>query len=525
MKTVTTILAALTPSLLLLTQTAAHAQLRYTLIATSGNVAPGTPVGVRFAPPDFLDCYLDPAGNVIFPASLAGPGVGASNDYALFAGQPGQLRLIARNGSLTPLGSSSPKFEYLGSPQINTSGRAVFRAWLSGNGVDESNDLSYWTGLPGPSQLIVREGSHPWEQPVLDAVATLNAAGQVLLQANFGSKEEILTGPLGSPQLLAATGMQAPGTSATYTVLGNLVTSFPSIVRHAELAENGQVAFSAVRLSDGGWGIWVGRPGSVNLLARNAMPAPGTEPFTTFTGFSQLALGDSDRVAFYSALQKNDGSKSTSLWVGRPGDLQLVARQGAPFSPAGPGMLLGSFETGLEGDYPIPRFRGNHLAFMAYVRPDETASPSSYALFAGPPDSPHLLLREGDPAPGLPEGVSIAHISQIEVNPLGETAFQASLRGPGLDPATDRAVWMEDAAGRLLLAIRQGDIIDFGAGDLRTLRGIGHWRLADTGRQLILSARFTDDSWAVLTVTVPEPVAMPILAIGVLSTLRRRRRP
>jgi hypothetical protein len=68
------------------------------LLAADSQQAPGLPDGVLF---DFSQTsvpVISETGYVAFAGPLKGTGVTTSNDYAIWAGTPGNLRLVAREG-------------------------------------------------------------------------------------------------------------------------------------------------------------------------------------------------------------------------------------------------------------------------------------------------------------------------------------------------------------------------------------------------------------------------------------------
>lgn len=114
-------------------------------IAVQGEPAPGTdaffadiavqPFGVQ---PSFL---LTDAGVVVFYAALTGPGVSPANNTGIWAGTPGQVRLLARKGDRAP--GLPPGSLYLGMPSSGLTaggpaadgqGNIVFTADVSGVG-------------------------------------------------------------------------------------------------------------------------------------------------------------------------------------------------------------------------------------------------------------------------------------------------------------------------------------------------------------------------------------------------------
>jgi len=128
------------------------------------------------------------AGQVAFTASLNDTDGDTTNDYGIWAGQPGSDSLAARAGDAAPALAGVTFGWSFTEPVLTGSGEMVFRSNLEGNGVNADNDYALWFGTPGNYQMVVRE-----DQPMpglpgkifdagFDAVA--NAAGQVVFSAS-----------------------------------------------------------------------------------------------------------------------------------------------------------------------------------------------------------------------------------------------------------------------------------------------------------------------------------------------------
>jgi len=128
------------------------------LVARTGNAAPGTNSGVNFA--GFGPPVLNGAGQTAFFGALAGTGVDGSNNSGIWSeGGNSGLALVARAGNAAPGTSSGVNFLALASPVLNGAGQTAFFGFLTGTGVDGSNDFGFWAEDPlGALTLIAREG-------------------------------------------------------------------------------------------------------------------------------------------------------------------------------------------------------------------------------------------------------------------------------------------------------------------------------------------------------------------------------
>ena len=133
------------------------------LIAREGDQAPGTELGVKFR---FQDQGLSPLqfndlGQTVFRTFLAGPGVDETNDKALFSEAGGNgLALIARAGDPAPGTEKGVSFlDGFGGADFNNLGQTEFLVFLAGSGVDETNDRAIYIENNGNGlDLVVREG-------------------------------------------------------------------------------------------------------------------------------------------------------------------------------------------------------------------------------------------------------------------------------------------------------------------------------------------------------------------------------
>ncbi len=129
------------------------------LVARGGSQAPGTPSGVKFR--DFYTSQpvLNNADQIAVWTFLTGAGVDSTNDEGIWLENSGALALMARSGSHAPGTPSGVNYEYLTQPDINDAGQIAFAASLTGSGVNSTNDSGIWvTDTAGVLELIAREG-------------------------------------------------------------------------------------------------------------------------------------------------------------------------------------------------------------------------------------------------------------------------------------------------------------------------------------------------------------------------------
>jgi hypothetical protein len=82
------------------------------------------------------------------------------------------------------------------------------------------------------------------------------------------------------------------------------------------------------------------------------------------------------------------------------------------------------------------------------------------------------LAIGGAPAPGLPAGVQVSFLGYPILGAAGDAAFSARLYGPGIDSGNDEGLWLARANGEPFLVLREGDPFP-GLPSASLLAGIG----------------------------------------------------
>jgi hypothetical protein len=138
-----------------------------TVAAKEGQSISGATLG-QFA--GYAVPRLNAAGEIAFAAPL-GPGLANTNDSAIFAGMPGALAVIAREGDPAPdttpgtlfgeseLTQNTTSMHYDSNGlALSESGAVVFRTSLSGPDVTNANESAIYSNVHGPLALVAREG-------------------------------------------------------------------------------------------------------------------------------------------------------------------------------------------------------------------------------------------------------------------------------------------------------------------------------------------------------------------------------
>ncbi len=335
-------------------------------IAQSGQQAPGVPFGTYFSttgyPTNFAPSAMNATGAVAFAGVLSGSGVTTSNQFGIWAGTPGDVRLVAREGdpapgiqvpmthvSFLPQGALTP----FSSVDMNSAGTVVFAA-------SAPPVTGIWSGDASGLHLIAADGQQAPGLANGDVFAfqafalrysfalippLINAQGAVAFQANLDGTDitstnntAIFAGLPGNLHPIVQAGTQAPGAPAgtTFLKLGlSLGPAYPDV----GLNGLGQVAFAA-QLTDGTFGVWgTDRGGILREVMHSGdvlQVAPGdyrTVSGVAFLGGSGNSDGrasgfsDNGQLAFWASF--TDGSSgifvSDALAVPEPATLTLAA--------------------------------------------------------------------------------------------------------------------------------------------------------------------------------------------------------
>jgi hypothetical protein len=408
--------------------------------------------------------------------------VGYLRDHVLWTGPPGDLQVAAREGDHAPgtepttifgngdTTSTSSNFQEF---QFDDSGQLSFVGMLLGPGVTPFQ-TGLWSGLPDDLKLIVRSDSQAdgltaginyWmpfgydKQGSLFAFRSHLRGGRVNQLTDVG----VWQGTPGNLHLVAREGDLLSGRPSV--AFANLAWADP-----IQIDARGRAIFSASLVGRGvnegnDFGYWISGPQGPELLFSEGDLVPGI-PGARFTDFS-VRLGPTDQYAIVARLAGDgisDGNDS-ALFVGTPGDLKVVAREGAPAPGTPPGVLLGDI----------------------------------YAAW------------------------------QTTSTPSGQFAFANVLTGSGITAANEVAYYITDSNQNLFLVAREGDFLDIGGGSLRRILGLDSNIYApseatfNSQGELLFGAGFDGGQGLFIAKInaqpIPEPGAFALVAVFVAIVL------
>ena len=397
--------------------------------------------------------------------SSSGAGQGAPSPLGLRGGTfRTRITRVLHTGDAAP-GIDGAVVEWVGKAQIDAAGAVWLEGFISGPGINRSNDLVRWYGLPGELVVAVREGDQvpglppgviydDWELSSIlgeDGTASVGAilsGPGVIPDVN---DKALLVGKAGALELMARAGDQAPGfpegviltTEGNYVALladdGRFLTRFH--LAGPGIDESNETAFWAV--DDTGW----------HKIVQTGDAAPGTEPGVTFAWIDGVLFNNSLSIVFRGGVTGNpvDPTNDVGYWSGPPGDLQLVAREGDPAPDLGPDVFLL-----LAGSFPSLQGEGD-VGFGGTVVGEDITQDNNDALFVGRPGELRVLAREDDQVPGLNEPLRYELPSNLIINERREAMFSGRLRGD-VEEWEDRIV-MYGPYDAPRVALREGDPI------------------------------------------------------------------
>jgi uncharacterized cupin superfamily protein len=361
------------------------------------------------------------------------------------------LRTVALSGQPAPGAPAGTNFRHFNDPPvINSLGHTGFKGALTdGSMANLGNGI--WFESNGTIQLVAGVGVQGPNAPTGVDPPALNAAGQSAFYGVRGDGSgNVNSGAWieqsGNLELIALAGHPAPGTSSGVT--------FRALINGLVLLNAaGHTAFKSSLAGDGidqtnDIGLWSTSFGSLALVARDGDQAPGASPGVLFSFLSEPTLNDAGTVAFSAATNGTGPQVSLGIWSGTPGNLQLVVHNVADV----PGMSSGVRFSGFNE--PAINVSGQ-IAFSAGLTGNGVDNTNNRSIWVNGSNGLELVVRSGSQAPGAANGVMFAGFVPPVINAAGQTAFQASLTGSGVDDTNSAGMWF-GTVGQVELVARAG---------------------------------------------------------------------
>ncbi|WP_425399282.1 DUF7453 family protein [Aeoliella sp.] len=346
---------------------------------------------------------VDARGNVAFEGFLTGPGVNESNDRAILSESVGNgLRIVAREGF--PLPDSPAESRRLLSANffsLNNIGDTLVLAALDG---PEIIGVVAATRTDGRTDILLREGDMPTGQSEV-ALASITSVG--------------VNGFSASGNFLAARG----------TLRGPNVTS-----------DNDNILY---RLTESG---------SLDIILREGDPLPATTAGEKYgRAISSVAINQYGHLAFLAEVDDprriigNDTAVFGSSISSQP---LLIAREGL----VAPGFLYADVFYDDLGSTPVVGPSGE-VVFHAELR---GATTSRNAIFRGDVDDVELVIKQGDAFNNGPDGLTLFDAYSLVVNSKGHLAFNGEVAGIEFGELSGEGVFKEDTVGEIAIVALAG---------------------------------------------------------------------
>jgi hypothetical protein len=352
--------------------------------------------------------------------------------------------------------------------------------------------------------------------------------------------------------LVLQKGAPAPGTPAgvTFNDVSFLRTSATgTLLFRGSLTGPGVITDPGPTLN--ATGIWAGPPGNIQLLARAANPAPGFPAGVNHNTFGGYSLNNAGTISFVGTVIGGEFAEAdpdrSAIWVGTPGSLQVLARSRTAAPGTGAGVNFRTVGLPVVGGNTtafIGTLSGAGVTTDVNDRGIWAGGVGSVQLVARDGDPAAGIGggvnydRTGSEWGTDIQGNRINPTSLPVVGPNGTVAFMSTLTGPGVNTTNDEGIWARYPTGGTHLIARTGQVIDVDPGpgvvnktlsdvSLATgLLGSSDGYSAVNGLDAVTwRAGFTDNTTAIMVTPVPEPgTVLAVAAAGLAAGAWVRRR-
>ncbi|HRK31534.1 MAG TPA: hypothetical protein PLD59_10685 [Tepidisphaeraceae bacterium] len=496
-------------------------------VARSGTTAPGT--GLPHL--NFQSPAMNNVGRFVFAGEVSG--ASSTTNQGVWAGTPGNLQLVAREGAGAPDAAGTGTvgtFNFLSlnpfenNPLVESQSHIAFFGFIEGPGISFGvNNTGIWSGTVGDIRLVARTGD-----------AAPGVAGEtfsLIREAAFISGAIVaFNGQTKNPLLPAQpakSGVWAgtQGSIVNYALEGEQAGNAPAGVLYGfnnftpTVNESGFVAFRT-NLTDtdanpaNNRGVFLGdAKANIVMIARGDDAVPGAVGDVRFSDFvTQPAINASEQIAFHASLNGADVTAASNTAIFRATYSSptptLYVREGDQAGGLASGVLHGEIQPAITMN------SAGDVVFITDLTGTGVTGANDRAIFKGN-GSIAPVARKGDQAPGTPSGTTFllnSFTTSAAVNAGGQVAFTSRLTGTGVNVSNQTGLWALDPFNQLVKVAREGDTIDldgisktigFGL-SFHSISGGGEGRQTsfNNSSQLAYAAPFTDGTQAIINARV-----------------------
>jgi hypothetical protein len=414
-----------------------------------------------------------------------------------------------------------------------------------------------WSGQPGALSLVAISGSPVAASPgdTFDGIRGLDAeqGGPLEFAAVFGKQntDGEFVNLNGTQEIIVQDNTPAPGTSGGFAF-------FPPVI---DLNQSGQYSFAGEVPSGapGGGnlnGIWANGGSGLQLMALQGAQVPGMSASTTWQSFNRPEIGPDGTTTFFATLSNNQrgmfsvingtvttlAEGSTSAFppqvaseqphVNSVGDITFDGDSGVVLKDTNGIHVVAQTGTAIVGGGILSSAgdgyaaRDGHVVFLgtgANIGQNGIYKMSTSDSAATP------IAVPGQAMPGLPQGWTLDTVTAMQVNGLGQVAFEANL----FDPSNNEKynyIFGTDPQGNLLLVAGPGTVLNppgsitlhVTAANMYMGTDVGFNEFNDAG-EFTFEVTSQESNSTLVVADLPEPNRLGLIALAALAIVSRRK--
>jgi hypothetical protein len=229
---------------------------------------------------------------------------------------------------------------------------------------------------------------------------------------------------------VAVVGHPAPGMGGNFDNVYNITINDAGLVSTKATVRN--PAYNSA--------LWIGTPTSLQLLVRMGQVAPDTPPETIFNDLEPglpVPIGSDGQIVFEANIEGPTfpDIMNNGIWGGPAGAPHLIARVGVPAHGV-PGATYGYY-----ADFDFFSVASGRIIYPNQLAGGSITEANKYGLWEGPINSPELLFRSPQHAPGTPDGVNFGRFIYTQLNSAGQISFVNLLTGPAVTNDDSVSMW------------------------------------------------------------------------------------